>query len=57
MKDILIIEDSNSGIKNAYKAGCKKILVVCEKQKEEEYAKFPGVIGTMQDFEHICEMI
>lgn len=57
MGDILIIEDSNSGIKNAYKAGCEKILVVCEKEKEEEYAKFPGVIGTMQDFEHICEMI
>lgn len=53
IKDALIIEDSNSGIKNAYKAGCENILVVCEKEKEKEYAEFPGVVGTMQDFEDI----
>ena len=55
IKDILIIEDSFSGIKNAYKAGCDKILVVCEKDKEDEYKDLPGVLGTMQDFEHIYD--
>ena len=55
IKDILIIEDSFSGIKNAYKAGCDKILVVCEKDKEDEYKDLPGVLGTMQDFQHIYD--
>lgn len=50
IQDILIIEDSFSGIRNAYAAGCRKILVVCEKEKSGEYEKLPGVIGTMQDF-------
>lgn len=53
MPDILIIEDSFSGIKNACTAGCRKILVVCEKEKEAEYAKLPGVLGTMQTFAQI----
>ena len=55
MKDVLIIEDSLSGIRNAYAAGCRKILVVCEREKSAEYKKLPGVVGTMQDFEHIFD--
>ncbi|MDO4943213.1 MAG: HAD family phosphatase [Lachnospiraceae bacterium] len=55
MKDILIIEDSLSGIVNAYAAGCDKILVICEKCREKEYSMYPGVIGTMQTFEHIYD--
>lgn len=49
-KDILVFEDSFSGIKNAYSAGINKIIVVCSKEKEEEYKKLPGVIKTIQDF-------
>lgn len=55
MKDVLIIEDSFSGIRNAYAAGCRKILVVCEREKSAEYKKLPGVVGTMQDFGHIFD--
>lgn len=50
MEEIRIYEDSHSGIRNAYEAGCRQIVVVCDKEKEEEYLAFPGVIGVMQDF-------
>lgn len=50
MEEIRIYEDSHSGIRNAYEAGCRQIVVVCDKEKEEEYLVFPGVIGVMQDF-------
>lgn len=50
MEDILVYEDSFSGIRNAYEAGCRNIIVICEKEKEEEYRNLPGVIKTMQTF-------
>ena len=50
MKDIRIYEDSNSGIRNAYDAGCEQIVVICDKENEEEFLKRPGVIEVMQDF-------
>ncbi len=50
MKDIRIYEDSNSESKNAYDAGCEQIVVICDKEKEEEFLKRPGVIEVMQDF-------
>ena len=56
MKDIRIYEDSNSGIRNAYDAGCKQIVVICDKEKEEEYMARPGVIETMQDFSFAKEL-
>ena len=56
MKDIRIYEDSNSGIKNAYDAGCKQIVVIGEKDQEEELMKRPGVIKVMQDFSFAKEM-
>jgi len=46
MKDIRIYEDSNSGLKNAYDAGCRQIVAICDKEKEEEFLKRPGVIKT-----------
>lgn len=57
MKDILIIEDSVSGMKSADLAGCSKILVVCDENMESSYKKFPGVIGTMRNFEHILDSL
>ena len=42
MKDIRIYEDSNSGIRNAYDAGCEQIVVICDKENEEEFLKRPG---------------
>lgn len=53
IEDVLIFEDSYSGITNAYKAGCRKIIVMCEKEKEEERLKMPGVIKTIQDFQGV----
>jgi len=50
LKDCVIYEDSFSGIKNAYSAGCKHIIVMCAKEKEDEYKHLPGVIKTIQDF-------
>ena len=50
IKDCVIYEDSFSGIKNAYVAGCENIIVVCPKEKEDEYKHLPGVIKTIQDF-------
>ena len=56
MKDIRIYEDSNSGLKNAYDAGCRQIVAICDKEKEEEFLKRPGVIKTMQDFSFAKEL-
>ena len=50
MEEILVYEDSFSGIQNAYTAGCRKIIVICEKEKEEEYRDLPGVVKTIQTF-------
>ena len=56
MKDIRIYEDSNSGIRNAYDAGCEQIVVICDKENEEEFLKRPGVIEVMQDFSFAKEL-
>lgn len=50
MEDALVYEDSYSGIRNAYEAGCRNIIVICEKEKEAEYMAFPGVKKVIQDF-------
>ena len=56
LEDILIFEDSFSGIKSAYAAGCKQIIAVCEKEKEEEYQRLPGVIRTIRTFEDVKDI-
>ena len=56
MKDIRIYEDSNSGIRNAYDAGCEQIVVICDKEKEEEFLKRPGVIRSYAGF-FLCKRI
>lgn len=50
MSHIRIYEDSLSGIKSAYEAGCRDIAVICAKEKESELRNYPGVTKTMQDF-------
>lgn len=50
ISDCFIYEDSFSGIRNAYTAGCRNIIVICPKEKEEEYKHLPGVIKTIQNF-------
>ena len=50
IKDTLIIEDSVSGIVNAYKAGCETIVVMDSANKKEEYEKLPGVVQVIDSF-------
>lgn len=50
IEDCLVIEDSKSGIINAYSAGCNNIIVINSANKMEEYSKLPGVIGVINDF-------
>ena len=51
-----ILDLSNSGIRNAYDAGCEQIVVICDKENEEEFLKRPGVIEVMQDFSFAKEL-
>lgn len=53
IKDTLIIEDSISGIHNAYVAGCSKIIVVDSANKEEEYKKLSGVVEVIKDLTNL----
>lgn len=53
IKDCLIIEDSKSGIENAYQAGCRQIIVVNSANNKKEYEKMPGVIKVIDDFKEL----
>ena len=53
IKDCLIIEDSLSGIQNAYNSGCTKIIVIDSANKKDEYEKLPGVVKVIDDFTQI----
>ena len=53
IKDVLVYEDSFSGIKNAYEAGVKSIIVVCPKENSQDYRHLPGVIGTIETFDEV----
>ena len=50
VKDCIIIEDSISGIKNGYQAGCTNIIVVDSANKKDEYERLPGVTRVIKDF-------
>lgn len=50
IKDCLIFEDSQSGIKSAYEAGCRNIIVVNSANQKEVYQKMKGVIQVIDDF-------
>ena len=53
ISDCLIIEDSLSGIENAYKAGCRNIIVIDSANKKDEYQKLPGVTKVIDTFKEI----
>ena len=53
VSDCLIIEDSLSGIENAYKAGCRNIIVIDSANKKDEYQKLPGVTKVIDTFKEI----
>lgn len=53
IEECLIYEDSSSGIKNAFEAGCRNIIVVDSADKKDEYEHLPGVIKVIKDFKGI----
>lgn len=50
IKDCIIFEDSVSGIKSGYSAGCRNIIVMDSSNKAEEYRVLPGVIKVINNF-------
>ena len=52
IKDCLVFEDSLSGIKHAYQAGCKQIIVM-NSTESENYRKLPGVVQIIHDFSEV----
>lgn len=55
ISETIVFEDSMSGIKHAYEAGCGYIIVVCKKEKESQFIGLPGVIKTIEDFSDMYE--
>lgn len=53
VEECLIYEDSVSGIKNAYEAGCRHIVVIDSANKKEEYENLPGVIKVINHFKEV----
>ena len=52
IKECMIVEDSVSGIYNAYLAGCRNIMVIDSSGKAEEYKSLPGVVKVINDFKY-----
>ncbi len=48
-EDVLVFEDSLSGIQNAYKAGIKEIIVI----RNKEYVDLPGVVRVIDSFDEM----
>lgn len=53
----LIFEDSESGIRDAYAAGCRNILVIDSMNVAEKYAGKDGVIAIVKDFLSLCDIL
>lgn len=53
LKETLIVEDSLSGIQNAYQAGCRNIIVINSANKKEQYKELPGVIRVIDTFDEL----
>lgn len=49
IEECLVLEDSASGINNAYQAGCRNIIVIDSANKKDEYSSMPGVIQVIDD--------
>ena len=53
IEDCLIFEDSDSGIRDAHKAGCKNIIVVDSMGVAEKHIGKPGVKQIIKTFEEL----
>lgn len=57
MKDILVIEDSYSGVQSALKAGCDKIIIIDSANQSERFSPIPEVKYILDDFTGIIPAI
>lgn len=57
MKDILVIEDSYSGVQSALKAGCKEIIIIDSADQSERFSSIPEVKYILDDFTGIIPAI
>ena len=53
VEECLIFEDSESGIRDAFKAGCHNLIVVDSMGVAQKYAGQPGLVKIIQSFEDI----
>lgn len=53
LKDCLIFEDSESGIRNAVEAGCTNIVVVDSMDVADRYDGHPGIVKIIRSFEDV----
>ena len=57
VEECLILEDSDSGIRDAYAAGCRNIIVVDSMGVAAKHEGKPGVIRIVKDLQGISEQI
>ena len=57
VEECLILEDSDSGIRDAYAAGCRNIIVVDSMGVAAKHEGKPGVIKIVKDLQGISEEI
>ena len=50
IEECLIFEDSKSGIRDAYKAGCRNIVVIDSMEVAEKYEGQDGILAICKDF-------
>lgn len=55
MDDILIFDDSASGIKGCQEAGCKKIVAVCDNAEKDKMLKLDGIVDTIENYYEFLE--
>ena len=51
VEDCLIFEDSESGIRDALKAGCRNVIVVDSMGVADRYIGQPGIVKVIKTFE------
>ncbi len=57
MESCMVFEDSESGIRDAWKAGCKNIIVVDSMNVAQRYFEKEGVVCVVKDLEEIADMM
>ena len=51
--EVVVFEDSVSGIQCAYEAGISNIVVICSPEDKEKYSSLPGVIKIIKDYQDL----